>query len=55
MRITRSVRQKKVRPASSLMVRLDKDSKACLAKAAKPRGISMSDYVRTVTVLQREV
>ncbi len=41
----------------SLMVRLDDDSKACLSQAAKLRGISLSDYVRTVTVPQarREV
>ncbi len=37
---------------SSLMVRLDADSKAVLAKAAELRGISVSDYVRTVTVAQ---
>ena len=41
----------------SLMVRLDVESKACLAQAAKLRGISLSDYVRAVTVPQarREV
>jgi uncharacterized protein (DUF1778 family) len=39
------------------MVRLDKESKACLAQAAKLRGISISDYVRLITVAQarREV
>jgi uncharacterized protein (DUF1778 family) len=39
------------------MVRLDDESKAYLAKAAELRGISLSDYVRTVTVTQakREV
>jgi uncharacterized protein (DUF1778 family) len=39
------------------MVRLDDDSKAYLTQAAKLRGISLSDYVRTVTVSQarREV
>jgi uncharacterized protein (DUF1778 family) len=39
------------------MVRLDDESKACLSEAAKLRGISLSDYVRTVTVPQarREV
>jgi len=43
--------------ASPLMVRLDKDSKACIARAAELRHISVSDYVRTVTVSQarREV
>ena len=36
----------------SLMVRLDDDSKAYLTQAAKLRGISLSDYVRTVAVPQ---
>jgi uncharacterized protein (DUF1778 family) len=42
---------------SPLMVRLDDDSKTYLAKAAELRGISLSDYVRMVTVAQakREV
>jgi uncharacterized protein (DUF1778 family) len=44
-------------PTSPLMVRLDAASKSALAKAAKLRKISVSDYVRTVTVAQarREV
>ena len=39
------------------MVRLDAESKACLARAAELRRISISDYVRTVTLAQarREV
>jgi uncharacterized protein (DUF1778 family) len=39
------------------MVRLDEESKACLARAAELRRVSVSDYVRTVTVAQarREV
>ena len=43
--------------ASPLMVRLDHESKQCLAEAASLRGVSVSDYVRTVTVSQarREV
>jgi len=43
--------------ASPLMVRLDAASKAVLSEAAKLRGISLSDYVRTITVAQarREV
>jgi uncharacterized protein (DUF1778 family) len=41
----------------SLMVRLDDESKDYLARAAQLRRISVSDYVRTVTVEQarREV
>ena len=48
---------KKSRTTSPLMVRLDKESKAYLAQAAELRRISVSDYVRTVTVAQarREV
>ncbi|MBM4091206.1 MAG: DUF1778 domain-containing protein [Planctomycetes bacterium] len=34
------------------MVRLDPESKQALAAAAELRGISVSDYVRTVTVAQ---
>jgi len=34
------------------MVRLDTDSKDVLARAAELRGISVSDYVRQVTVAQ---
>ena len=34
------------------MVRLDGEGKSVLARAAKLRGISISDYVRTVTVAQ---
>lgn len=43
--------------SSSLMVRLDGASKLVLKEAAGLRGISVSDYVRTVTVAQarREV
>jgi len=42
---------------SPLMVRLDAESKQALAAAANLRRISVSDYVRTVTVAQarREV
>ena len=38
--------------ASPLMVRLDDESKRCLAEAVQLRQISVSDYVRTVTVPQ---
>jgi uncharacterized protein (DUF1778 family) len=43
--------------ASPLMVRLDEESKRFLSEAAELRHISVSDYVRTVTVPQarREV
>lgn len=42
---------------ASLMVRLDPESKRALASAAELRRISVSDYVRVVTVAQarREV
>jgi uncharacterized protein (DUF1778 family) len=36
------------------MVRLDEQSKRCLAEAASLRHVSISDYVRTVTVPQAE-
>lgn len=47
----------KTEKASPLMVRLDAESKQALAAAAELRRISVSDYVRTVTVAQarREV
>jgi uncharacterized protein (DUF1778 family) len=38
--------------ASPLMVRLDKESKAFLTKAAALRRLSVSDYVRTITIAQ---
>ena len=43
--------------ASPMMVRLDAESKACLTEAAELRRISVSDYVRAVTIAQarREV
>jgi uncharacterized protein (DUF1778 family) len=45
------------RASCSLVVRLDKESKDVLMQAAELRGISLSDYVREVTVAQarREV
>ena len=42
----------KARPPSPLMVRLDEESKDVLARAAGLRRISVSDYVRQVTVSQ---
>jgi uncharacterized protein (DUF1778 family) len=43
--------------STTLMVRLDRESKDCLARAATLRQVSLSDYVRLVTVAQarREV
>jgi uncharacterized protein (DUF1778 family) len=38
--------------SSTLMVRLDEESKRCLTEAASLRHISVSDYVRTITVPQ---
>ena len=50
---TRSSKQpRKNGAASPLMVRLDETSKDYLAQAAELRRISISDYVRTVTVAQ---
>ena len=48
---------KKAPSIRSLMVRLDQESKEFLTRAADLRRISVSDYVRTVTVAQarREV
>ncbi len=56
----RSDSPKKQKPPGSvspLMVRLDEQSKRVLAQAAELRRISVSDYVRAVTVAQarREV
>ena len=53
----RSKKARRPAPASPLMVRLDEQSKAYLAEAAQIRQISVSDYVRAVTVPQarREV
>jgi uncharacterized protein (DUF1778 family) len=52
-----SSKRETAKTASPLMVRLDHESKRCLAEAASLRHVSMSDYVRTVTVAQarREV
>jgi uncharacterized protein (DUF1778 family) len=45
------------RSTSPLMVRLDAESEACLARAAELRRISVSDYIRIVALAQarREV
>ena len=47
-----SKRSEKGKRPSPLMVRLDEESKAFLAQAAELRRISVSDYVRTVTIAQ---
>ena len=53
MRSPRSGRKASAAKAvSPLMVRLDAQSKRCLAKAAGLRHVSVSDYVRTVAVPQ---
>jgi uncharacterized protein (DUF1778 family) len=49
-----SNKSKNPRAASSLMVRLDDKSKAYLSQAAELRRISISDYVRLVTVAQAQ-
>ena len=51
---TPSSKKKSSASGSPLMVRLDEESKSYLAQAAKLRHISMSDYVRTVTVAQAQ-
>ena len=52
---SRSVkRSSKSLTASPLMVRLDAHSKTVLAAAAELRQVSLSDYVRTVTVAQAQ-
>ena len=40
--------------STTLMVRIDEPGKACIAKAAALRRISISDYVRSITVTQAE-
>ena len=51
-RSTASRRVKNAKGASPLMVRLDRESRAYLTEAARLRRISVSDYVRAVTVAQ---
>lgn len=50
-------KRKKPGSVSPLMVRLDEESKTYLTRAAELRQVSLSDYVRAVTVAQarREV
>jgi uncharacterized protein (DUF1778 family) len=52
-----SKQAKKAPLTSALVVRLDDESKAYVCQAAEQRGISVSEYIRQVTVTQarREV
>jgi uncharacterized protein (DUF1778 family) len=50
----KSKKTKSSKTVSPLMVRLDADSKRALVEAASLRHISVSDYVRTVTVPEAE-
>lgn len=43
---------KQSKSTSTLMVRLDEESKGVLSRAAELRHVSVSDYVRQVTVSQ---
>lgn len=54
---TRATKSPRKTSASPLMVRLDEESKSVLTQAAELRRISVSDYVRAITVTQarREV
>jgi uncharacterized protein (DUF1778 family) len=52
--VSKSKSGSKPSTVSPLMVRLDKKSKAALTKAARLRQVSVSDYVRLVTVPQAE-
>jgi uncharacterized protein (DUF1778 family) len=54
---SRTDKPRGTRPTRPLMVRLDEESKGFLTRAAELRRISVSDYVRAVTVAQarREV
>jgi uncharacterized protein (DUF1778 family) len=53
----RPLRTASVGKTENLMIRVDRASKGIIAKAARLRGVSTSDYVRTVVVTEarREV
>ena len=53
----RSPRSPAAGKTENLMIRVDRSSKGIIARAARLRGVSASDYVRSVVVLQarREV
>jgi uncharacterized protein (DUF1778 family) len=50
--MARSLPKNTASGSTTLMVRLDKDSKEALVQAAQLRRISVSDYVRDITVAQ---
>lgn len=56
-RAARASKSESTSKTASLMVRVDRSSKAVIARAARIRGISASDYIRSVVVAQarREV
>jgi len=50
--VTLWIGEETMQKSSSLMVRLDEESKALLASAAELRKVSVSDYVRSIVVGQ---
>lgn len=52
MKNSKSKKPANQRKTGTLIVRLDEESKSILTEAAKLRQISVSDYVRTITVPQ---
>jgi uncharacterized protein (DUF1778 family) len=57
MSAPRAARTPAAAKSENLMIRVDRSSKGVIAKAARLRGISASDYVRSVVVTEarREV
>lgn len=51
-RAARASRGESASKTASLMVRVDRSSKAVIARAARIRGVSASDYIRSVVVAQ---
>ena len=53
----RAVQRTPGHKSENLMVRVDRSSKSVIARAARLRGVSASDYVRSIVVAQarREV
>jgi uncharacterized protein (DUF1778 family) len=50
--IMRATKQKVQTKSSALLIRLDRPSKKTIAQAAQLRGVSASDYVRSVVAAQ---